>query len=70
MDLRSEVLMVLQHSNIALTVDQVAQKVAERLHDDIRSILNELVKDETLRSVHGGGGYRSTYMSPPLTRRN
>ena len=57
-----------QHSTNALTVDQVAQKVAEKLQDDIRVILNELAGTE-LDKVPGGGGYRTYYKSRPLTRR-
>jgi hypothetical protein len=50
-------------------VDQVAQAVAEKAKDEIRSILNTLDKKGELHSVHGGGGYRTVYKSPPVDRR-
>jgi hypothetical protein len=36
MDLKSEVRIIMQRSPTALTVDQVAQELAERLKGDIR----------------------------------
>ena len=69
MDLKSEVRKVMQRSTKALTVDQVAAGAAESLQQGIRTILNELVKDEELTSVHGGGGYQTHYHAPPFRRR-
>ena len=53
MDLESEVRTVMRHSQKALTVDQVANEVAESIKGEIRSILNTLVKGHELTSVHG-----------------
>jgi hypothetical protein len=69
MNLEYEVRTVMRQSANALTVDQVAQAVAERAKDEIRSILNTLDKKGELHSVHGGGGYRTVYKSPPVDRR-
>jgi hypothetical protein len=67
MDLKREVRTVMQHSKDALTVDQVANEVAEKIKGEIQSILNALVEDAELTSVHGGGSYPTYYHSP--TRR-
>ncbi len=69
MDLRSEVRTVMQHSKNALTVDQVANEVAQRIKREIRSVLNTLVKGGELTSVHGGGGYQTYYHSAAIKRR-
>jgi hypothetical protein len=53
----------------ALTVDQVAKELAERLKDEIRPILNSLVNSGELTSVHGGGGYTTSYKAAPVRRR-
>jgi hypothetical protein len=69
MNLENEVRTVMRLSATALTVDQVTQEVAERLKDEIRSILNTLVKKDELKSVHGGGPYMTHYHVPPFERR-
>ncbi len=53
----------------SLTVEQVAQKVADYLQDDIRAVLNRLDKAGHLTSVHGGGGYQTVYRMPLIERR-
>ena len=68
MNLRQEVLAVMRQSKNALTVDQVTVEVAERMKDEVRSILNALVIEEELSSVRGGGGY-PTYYKAELRRR-
>jgi hypothetical protein len=69
MDLEHEVRTIMRLSDIALTVDQITQEVAERLKDEIRSILNMLVKKDELKSVHGGGPYMTHYSASPFERR-
>jgi hypothetical protein len=69
MDLKSEVRAVMLGSKTALTVDQVAAEVAERIKGEIRSILNSLDKAGELTSVHGGGSYRTQYVARTIERR-
>jgi predicted transcriptional regulator of viral defense system len=69
MNLENEIHTIMRQSAKALTVDQVAQEVAERAKDEIRSILNTLNKNGELHSVHGGGGYSTVYKAPPVKRR-
>ena len=71
MNLEHHVGAVMDGSETALTVAQVADQVAKRLQDEIRAILNALDKDGQLRSVHGGGSYQTQYIKPQLelTRR-
>ena len=69
MDLEHEVRTVMRQSANALTVDQVTQQIAERITDEVRSILNALTKRGELQSVHGGGGYSTNYKAPPIERR-
>lgn len=69
MNLRQEVLATMQQSKDALTVDQVTAEVAERVKDEVRSILNALVKEEELISVHGGGSYPTYYKAKLIRRR-
>ena len=69
MNLEAEVRAVMRESRNALTVDQVAQEVAERIKGEIRSILNALVEKKELHCIHGGGGYKSTYKAAPIKRR-
>ena len=69
MNLEGEVRAVMHESRNALTVDQVAQEVAERIKGEIRSILNALVEKRELTSVHGGGGYSTHYKAAPIKRR-
>jgi hypothetical protein len=69
MNLEHEVRTVMRQSADALTVDQVTQQVAERITDEVRSILNALHKRGELQSIHGGGGYKTNYKSPPIERR-
>ena len=68
MDLENEVREAMRQSANALTVDQVTPKVAENIKDEIRSILNALVKNEDLQSVRGGGGYQTCYKAHHLSR--
>ena len=66
MNLEQEVRDVMRQSTEALTVIQVTQKVAERIStDEIRSILNALVKKKELQSNRGAGPHQTTYMAPP-----
>ena len=66
MNLEQEVRDVMRQSSKALTVIQVTQKVAERIStDEIRSILNALVKGKELQSNRGAGPHQTTYMAPP-----
>ena len=66
MNLEQEVRDVMRQSTGALTVIQVTQKVAERIStDEIRSILNALVKGKELQSNRGAGPHQTTYMAPP-----
>src|SRR6266404_7690461 len=51
MNLENEVRTVMRQSGNALTVDQVTQEVAERIKDEIRSILNTMAKDGELTSI-------------------
>jgi coproporphyrinogen III oxidase-like Fe-S oxidoreductase len=71
MDLEYEIRAVMRDSENALTVEQVTQEIAERLKQEIRTTLNRLVKAAALDSVHGGGGYPTTYRlkSPKIDRR-
>jgi hypothetical protein len=69
MNLEHEVRTVMRQSAKALTVDQVTQEVAERIKDEIRSILNTMDKNGELTSVHGGGGYSTYYKAPSIERR-
>jgi hypothetical protein len=69
MNLENEVRTIMHQSKDALTVDQVAQELAERIKGEIRSILNALVKKQELESVHGGGGYSTVYKAAPIRRR-
>jgi isopentenyl phosphate kinase len=69
MNLEHEVRTVMRQSANALTVDQVTQEVAERIKSEIRSVLNTLVKNKELQSVHGGGSYSTHYKAPPIERR-
>jgi len=51
---------------VTCTVILVTQKVAERIStDEIRSILNALVKKKELQSNRGAGPHQTTYMAPP-----
>lgn len=68
MNLRQEIQTVMQQSKNALTVDQISQEVAERMKKEVRSILNALVKEDALTSVHGGGGYSTYYKAKPIRR--
>jgi predicted transcriptional regulator len=68
-NLEQEVHDVMQRSVQALTVDQVTQEIAERIKDEIRSILNALVKKGALRSARGGGGHPTVYKAPGFKRR-
>ena len=69
MNLRQEVLATMRQSKDALTVDQVTAEVAERVKHEVRSILNALVKEDELTSVHGGGGYATHYKAKLIRRR-
>ena len=72
MNLEHEVRTVMRQSAKALTVDQVTQEVAERIKDEIRSILNIMDKDGELTSVRGGGRggyYKTCYKALPVERR-
>ncbi len=69
MNLEHEVRTVMRQSVNALTVDQVTQEVSEMIKDEIRSILNALVKNKELQSVPGGGGYAKNYKAPRIERR-
>jgi hypothetical protein len=69
MNLRKEVVAVMRQSKNALTVDQVTMEVAERVKDEVRSILNALFKEGELTSVHGGGGYSTHYKAKLIKRR-
>jgi isopentenyl phosphate kinase len=69
MNLEHEVRTITHQSADALTVDQVAQKVAEKIKDEIRSIVNALTKHGELHSVHGGGSYSTHYKAPSIKRR-
>ena len=72
MNLEYEVRTVMRQSVKALTVDQVTQEVAERIKDEIRSILNTMAKDGELTSVRGGGRggyYKTGYKALPAERR-
>jgi hypothetical protein len=64
-----EVRTVMHQSEQALTVDQVTQEIAERIRNEIRSILNALVEKKELHCIHGDGGYKSTYKAAPIKRR-
>jgi len=70
MDLENEVRTILSRSVTALTVDEVAQVVAKRLKDEIRSILNTMDKKKELTSIRGSGPrYRTRYKARPIARR-
>jgi hypothetical protein len=69
LELKDVVLDVMFRSNRALTVEQVSRKVAERLHGDIRDILNSLCKTGEPKSVHGASGHRTVYSTPAVERR-
>jgi hypothetical protein len=70
MDLENEVHTILSQSTIALSVDEVAQELAERFKDEIRSILNTMDKKNELTSVRGSGPrYRTQYKARPIERR-
>jgi hypothetical protein len=68
-DLENEIRAVMCQNVNALTVDQVTQKVAERIKEEVRIILNGLVAKQELESVHGGGGYQTHYKAPPIKLR-
>jgi predicted transcriptional regulator len=69
MNLEQEVRDVVRQSKTALTVEQVTREIADRLPDEIRSILNALVKKKELQSVRGGGGKPTVYKAAPMKRR-
>jgi len=70
MDLEHEVRTVMRQSATALTVDQVTQEVADRIKDEVRSILNALHQRGELNSVRGSGPrYRTHYHAAPIERR-
>jgi hypothetical protein len=59
MNLKSEVREIMYESKTGLTVDEVLREVADRLdRDEIKSILNTLVKDKVLTSSRGAGPTR------------
>jgi hypothetical protein len=65
-DLRFEVSEIIGEITSALTAHQVVTQLAQRFEPEVRVILNDLVKEGALTSVHGGGGYRTHYKAPPL----
>lgn len=68
MYLERHVRAVMLHSPKALTVSQIAAEVSKQIEDDVRAVLNAMVKSGELDSVRGGGGYQSHYYTPNLRR--
>jgi hypothetical protein len=69
MNLEHEVRTVMHQSADWLTVDEVTKKVAERIKEEIRSILNTLAKNDELNTVRGARDYQTTYKAAPIRRR-
>jgi predicted transcriptional regulator len=65
MNLENEILSIMSESTSALTVDQVTREVTNRISDEIRTILNGLVKKEQLNYLPAGGRHQARYMAPP-----
>jgi hypothetical protein len=68
MNLEQEVRDVVCQSKTSLTVEDVTREIADRLPNEIRSILNALVKKEEMQYFPGGGGYEARYGAPPKRR--
>jgi hypothetical protein len=64
MDLENEIRTIMRESPTALTVDQVRGKVADRIGEEIHSVLNNLKKRGELNYLPGGGGHQARYMFP------
>jgi hypothetical protein len=64
MNLEDHVRAVMEEAKHSLTVEQVAEQVAERQQNEIRDILNALAKRGDVKSIHGGGSYQTQYIKP------
>jgi hypothetical protein len=69
MDLNEEVRAVMGSAEKAMTVNEVVDRIADRIRNDVRDILNGLTKDQVLQSVRGGGGHETHYHLRPMKRR-
>jgi hypothetical protein len=70
MNLRATILDVLQaDASHALTFDDVAKGVVERLEGDIRATLNALTDELQIERHPGGRDHSCRYQAKPMNRR-
>jgi predicted transcriptional regulator len=68
MDLENHVRAIMRYSAKALTVSQVASELSKQIEEEVRAVLNRMLKNGELTSVHGGGSYQTCYRTPELRR--
>lgn len=66
MDLKNEVLAIVDQAAKGLTVSEVADELRLRIEGEIRPALKALDKEGKITSNRGAGGYRTTYHRVPL----
>jgi hypothetical protein len=70
MDLRKEISAIMLNENRkAFTVSEIIERLKPKLEREARAVMNDMAKTGEATSVHGGGGYTTSYKIASILRR-